>query len=101
MKKKQDFKLIDGQFNAADAKTILFSLVNGKIQFHKLESFGITIRSSGDFSVHEKRIKELLKAKEKIKKILDYAIEFFIQIKLNSNIEIELLNEQKKAPKKI
>ena len=93
MNKKQEFKLIDGQFDPSDAQTILLTLINNKIQFHKLESFGITVRSSGDVSMHEKRIKELSEVNENVKKILKYAIENNLKIKANSTIEIELVNE--------
>ena len=101
MKKKQGLKLIDGLFDPADARTILLTLINNKIQFHKLESFGITVRSSGDVSTHEKRIKELSKVSEEVKKIMAYASENNLQIKVNSKIEIELLNEQKTNSNKI
>ncbi|MBL7911397.1 MAG: hypothetical protein JNJ41_10115 [Bacteroidia bacterium] len=93
MEKKQDFKLIDGQFNPSDARTILLTLINSKIQFHKLESFGITVRSSGDISMHEKRIRELSKVNEDIKKLLNYAVENNMKLKVNSTIQIELINE--------
>lgn len=93
MNKKQDFKLIDGQFDPADAQTILLNLINSKIQFHKMESFSIMVRSSGDVSMHEKRIKELSEVTDNVKIILKHAIENNLKIKVNSTIEIELLNE--------
>jgi len=101
MKNKQDFKLIDGQFTPLEAKSILFTLVNSKINFHSMESFGITIRSSGDVSFHEKRIKELKKTNADIKKLMDYALKNKLQVKVNGNIEIQLLNETKKSSRKI
>lgn len=101
MKQKQDFKLIDGHFTPIEAKSILFTLVNSKINFHSMESFGITIRTNGDVSAHEKRIAELKKTNVEIKKLLDFAIKNNVNVKVNAKIEIELVNEQKKSSKKV
>lgn len=35
----KEFKLIDGQFSPDEAKNILMSLFNNKIDYHQLESF--------------------------------------------------------------
>jgi hypothetical protein len=101
MKNKQDFKLIDGQFTPLEAKSILFTLVNSKINFHSMESFGITIRSSGDVSLHEKRIRELKKTNTDIKKLMDYALKNKLQVKVNGNIVIQLQNAPKKTTRKV
>jgi hypothetical protein len=95
MKKNHSFKLIDGRFEPSEALNILFALVNSKINFHAMESFGITIRSSGDTSFHEKRIKELSKTNTDIKKVLDYAKEKKLALRIDSNIEIKLIDERK------
>jgi len=95
MEKMQIFKLIDGDFEPSEARSILFTLVNSKINFHSMESFGITIRTSGDTSFHEKRIKELAQTNVDIKKVLDYATENKLNLRINGNIEIGLLDESK------
>ncbi len=94
MEKQKTFKLIDGEFVPSDARNILFTLVNGKINFHSQESFGIKIRTSGDTSFHEKRIKELTQTNIDIKKMVDYAKENKLRLKINGTIEITLINEK-------
>lgn len=96
MEQQHTYKLIDGEFKPSDAKSILFTLVNSKINFHRLESFGITIRTSGDISFHENRIKELAQTNVDIKKVMDYAAENKLRLKINGTIEIELINEPNK-----
>ena len=101
MEKVQKFKLINGTFNAYDAKSVLFTLLNSKINFHSMESFGITIRTGGDTSFHEKRIKELKKANNNIKKMLDFAVKNGLEVDMHSDIKINLKNVKKRISKDI
>ncbi len=95
METMHSFKLIDGQFTSSEARSVLFALVNSKINFHSMESFGIRERTSGDTSFHEKRIKELSQTNVDIRKMLDYAEENKFQLRIDGAIEIKLLNESK------
>lgn len=95
MQQNQTYKLIDGEFDPSEAWNILFTLVNSKINFHSMESFGIAIRTSGDTSFHEKRIKELMQTNKDIKKLMDFATEKKLRLKINAAIEVELVNETK------
>lgn len=99
MKNKQDFKLIDGQFAPSEAKNILFALINSKINFHSLESFGITVRSNGDVSAHEKRIKELRATNVDMNTLIDLAEKTKMEVRVNSMITIEFVNA-KETPTK-
>ena len=93
MKSEHSFKLIAGKFMPQEARSILFTLVNSKINYHTMESFGITERTSGDTSFHEKRIKELSKANVGIRKVLDYADKNNIHLSITGDISIKLINE--------
>ena len=93
MNQIQKFKLIDGHFEPTEARSVLFSLVSNKINFHNMQAFGITVRSSGDTSFHDMRIKELAQTNIDIKKVMDYATENNLSLKINGTIEIELINE--------
>jgi hypothetical protein len=95
MEKEHNFKLIDGAFTPSEARSVLFALVNSKINFHSMESFGITVRTSGDTSFHENRIKELAQTNRDIKQVMDYAAENNLRLKINGIIEIKLINEQR------
>jgi hypothetical protein len=93
MEKQHNFTLIDGEFNPSEANSILFTLVNSKINFHQMQSFGITVRTSGDTSFHQKRIKELAQTNVDIRKVIDYATENHLQLRINGTIEINFINE--------
>lgn len=93
MESIHSFKLIDGQFTSSEARSILFTLVNSKINFHSMESFGITIKTSGDTSFHQKRMKELAQTNIDMKKVLDYADENNLRLRIDGNIEINLVDE--------
>lgn len=93
MERDHNFNLIDGEFAPSEARNILFDLVNSKINFHQMESFGITVRSSGDTSFHENRIKQLTQTNVDIRKVLDYAAENNLRLKINGTIEIKFVNE--------
>ena len=95
MEKNQTYKLIDGDFDPSEARSILFALINSKINFHSMESFGIRERTSGDTSFHEKRIKELAQTNVDIKKVVEYARENKLSLRINGNIEIKLMDESK------
>lgn len=94
MEKQHLYKLIEGEFDPSEARSILFTLVNSKINFHSMESFGITVRTSGDTSFHEHRIKELTQTNIDIRKLLVFAEENKLNLKINGTIEIELINER-------
>lgn len=94
MEKQKAFRLIDGEFAPSDARNILFTLVNSKINFHSMESFGISIRTGGDTSFHEKRIKELAQTNIDIKEMMDYANENKLRLKIKGTIEIKLINKK-------
>lgn len=95
MKKEHQFKLIDGEFSPSEARSILSNLVSSKISFHSAESFRITIKTSGDTSFHEKRIKELKQTTTDIKQVMAYAAENNMRIKINGTMEVRLINEQR------
>ena len=95
MENKNTYKLIDGEFEPSEARSILFALVNSKINFHSLESFGITIRSSGDTSFHDLRVKELTKTNSDIKRLIDYAAENKLRLRIDGNIDIKLIDDPK------
>lgn len=92
MDQQHTFKLIEGEFDAGSAWNILFTLVNSKINFHAMESFGISIRTGGDTSFHDKRIRELTQTTVDIKKALDYAEANNLRLKISSLISVQFVD---------
>ena len=95
MEQQNTFKLIDGEFEPSEARSILFALFNSKINFHSMQSFGITVRTSGDTSFHDKRINELAQTNADIRKLIDYAAENGRYLRVDGTIDIKLIDEPK------
>lgn len=95
MEPTQTFRLVDGEFSPTEARHVLMSLISSKISFHSMESFGITVRTSGDTSFHENRIKELSQTNSDIKKVTEYAAEKNLRLKINGTLEVILLDGER------
>ena len=95
MKQPRIFKLIDGTFSAADARSVLSTIVSAKINFHSLKQFSETIRLGGDNSQSAQRISELKKLNEELSTLLDEADMQGLQLKIKGNIEIEFEGKDK------
>jgi len=88
---KYKLPLIKGLFTAKEAKEVLLLMVGDKIAFHKKEVFSLKERNNGDTSRHEKRILELKEVQTSIKDIIKDSEEKVLQLKISSDITIELL----------
>jgi hypothetical protein len=62
MKTEFSFDLINGDFLADDAKSILMSLIKDKINYHELELFSASERFGRDLPHSKRRIKQLNEA---------------------------------------
>jgi len=91
MERKQNFKLIDGVFNPVEAKKIIISLINNKINYHNLEDFSNHVRFNNNLSHSQKRVNELQDAKEEIANLISLAEEKGWELKINSTIEINIV----------
>jgi hypothetical protein len=89
--KKQNFKLIDGVFNPIEAKKIVISLINNKINYHDLEDFSNHIRFNNNLSHSQKRVNELQVAKEELSNLISLAEANGWELKINSTIEINIV----------
>jgi hypothetical protein len=93
MENNHKFKLIDGKFNATEAGKILLALLNSKINYHNLQAFSIRERYSGDVSHIDKRVEELKAVCEELREVLDYADNNNIKLKIDSTINIEMIQK--------
>lgn len=88
-----EYPLIEGVFTADDATTVLLALINSKINFHQLESFGLQIRS-GNASAHsEQRVKALMQMKEDIRQLIQEARENGQVLSIQSDIRITAVTD--------
>lgn len=87
----KEYKLIDGEFSPDDAKKVLLSILNSKINFHNLLSFSNHIRFNNDINTSKNRIEELNNTKTAIIELIDKATKDNLSLKIKSNITIELI----------
>ncbi len=92
MKKPHTFKLINGTFTASDVRKILMEMIQSKINFHMREIHRIEERGDGSISRSEKRIAQLRKTAETLKKVLTKAESGGMNLKISATVEIEFLD---------
>lgn len=91
MKKPHTLKLIDGKFSPSDTRKILMELIQNKINFHSREIYMIEEHNEGNKSRSEKRIEQLRKSAETLKKVLHQADSKGIELKVKGTVEITFL----------
>lgn len=89
---EQHYQLISGLFTPEEAKQMLFSLINSKINFHQIEKFTIQEKTSGDVSHSEKRIGELKALYRDVEIVLSNASVASKHLKIESTITFELVD---------
>lgn len=87
----KEFKLIEGQFSPDEAKNILMSLFNNKIDYHQLESFSNQIRLGNDISFSQNRINDLIQSVENIKEMVEEATAKGKRLKIDGIINISFV----------
>jgi hypothetical protein len=88
--KKQEYKLVAGTFNIDNAKEVLMSLINSKINFHNKKMLN-SIECKGERDEHsQNRIAELNESRDQILRLLKQADIGNQHIRINSTIHIEI-----------
>jgi hypothetical protein len=87
--KKHKVKLIDGNFENANAKLILLDLIENKIKHHELKEFSNIIRFGNDREKLSKRVQELIQEKKNLVEWLD-SIDKRKTIKIKGIIQLEI-----------
>ena len=91
MEKAHDYKLIEGIFKPVEAEKVLLSVLNSKISYHTLETFSNEIRNNGNIEHSQKRKLELTESVTAVKELVKYANEKGLQLKIHSDIVVELI----------
>ncbi|GAA4279334.1 hypothetical protein [Aquimarina mytili] len=88
----QKIKLLDGTFTPSEASDILNTIVDKKINFHKLQRLSIIEQNCDDETPHlYSRMDELIKAKEAIKEMILEARKEGVELKIESDIQITFI----------
>ena len=86
-----EFKLVEGEFEPNEARNILMSLFNSKIDYHQLDSFSNQIRHGEDISFAKNRIQALSQSVDRIKEIVQEANLTGRKLKIDGNIRISFV----------
>lgn len=89
MNSENTFKLIEGTFSAADAKEIILTLVEEKIQFHKRRCLSHELRLGTKDDPSLKRINALKEMQEKLQEVFEKAEQNNHMLVINAAIDIE------------
>lgn len=88
-------KLIDGEYCPDEAREILLSMINSKIQFHVNRDFSSVIRMGKPEFTSRERLKELREAKKKVISLIAEAEKENKVLQIKSSIEVSLTSENK------
>ncbi|HEY9176764.1 MAG TPA: hypothetical protein VIN07_03695 [Flavipsychrobacter sp.] len=88
------FKLIDSNYTASEAREILMAIINSKIQFHQLKTFSHDIRYGIPDAHSEKRIKELEETRRAITQFLQEHQHSDITFDVASTLTIKVTSKE-------
>lgn len=91
MENKYQYKFIEGDFSSEEAKTVLMTLINNKINFHNLNSFSDYVKNNGSSEKAKKRIAELTITRDAILELMEKAEKEGKKLSIKSDISIELI----------
>ncbi|QLG45656.1 hypothetical protein [Costertonia aggregata] len=90
-KTKQKIQLVDGVFSPSEASDVILSLINEKINFHKLQRLSWCEGSAtADTKYPDDRIKELEKEKEIVKEFISAVRHEGKKLKIDGILNITL-----------
>lgn len=91
-KKEQNINLIEGIFTASETADLLRSMLDQKINFHKVHRLCITEGNHDDACTYDNnRINELIAEKEKLNAFIKQVREKGGALQITGNVEIKLL----------
>jgi len=92
MSDSNNFKLINGVFDAIEAREILTNIISSKIQFHSIRVFSISERFGINDQVSRERIEQLKETKIELLRLIEVADRNNKKLSITSNIDIRLVD---------
>lgn len=86
----KNITLIKGSFTAEEAKDILITLLNSKINFHQMKNFGLMERFGKPEYGSQSRIDELKKNRDELQNLFREAEENNVTFSIDSIIQIRM-----------
>jgi hypothetical protein len=90
--KKLEVKFITGEFSQEDARELLLNIISKKIQFHSVDSHRLWEKNTTEDSNAKIRFEELQTSRSQVLQLLTSQSTQGKKIKINSIIEIEVLD---------
>ena len=90
MTKDEKFMLIKGKFIPADAKELLLSFINHKINYHALKNFSDEERFGKKDKCSRDRVAELKKMKDNVLELIDEAVKENKRVRIDSVVKISI-----------
>lgn len=87
---KKEIKLIDGVFSPSEANSLLISLIDNKINYHKIDDFSYHIRTERHPHHSKERVDELLETKAQLRSWMTLVQQQSAQLKIKGIISIEM-----------
>ncbi len=93
------FEVIKGNFMPDEAREILLSIINKKIDFHNIKNLSSEIRLSKPDQFSQERIRSLRKISDQIKELIKQAKDADCELAIESTIQLALVpkSEMEKA----
>lgn len=88
--RRKEIKLIDGVFTPNEASSLLVTMIDNKINFHKLDDFSYHIREDRHPHHSQERVVELQEAKADLRAWLNNAKEQSSHLVVKGVITVEL-----------
>jgi hypothetical protein len=85
-------QLVDGKFTAMEASDVINSLIDEKINFHKIHRLSMCEGNvDSDTTFDDGRVAELLSEKESFREIYQEAKRAGKQVRINGILEVEII----------
>ena len=94
MNSQNNISLIKGEFETAEAKEILRSLIDYKIRYHQIKSFNSDVKFGKKDPRSRSRISELKSSMVKMLEIMEEAEANGYKVNIDAKIDIEYLIEE-------
>jgi hypothetical protein len=90
MELQKDFDLINSTFEPGDARDLLVSMIDSKINFHVIKNLSSQERYGMKDEHSLRRINELKQSWQELSQLLDHASHAGMDVQISSSIKIEM-----------
>lgn len=92
---KNQYRLVQGDFNPSQTRTMLLALIQSKIEFHNLDQLSNEERLGNDPLKSQRRVGELKGLLKEIQELCASAEEKQLRLRINGMVEIELISQRR------